>query len=206
LGQSPLGMQRLLNSAMWDEDAVRDRLVRYVAAELGDPAAVLIAHETGFEKSGTFSAGTQRQYTGTVGQITNSQVGVFLVYAVPSAGVRVLADRVPYVPKSWTDDRHRCGQAGIGEEVKFATKSELARKVIARAIALGLPFAWFIADEACGDNGRLREWLEEEKIAYVVAVSCDLDPAGADIGGIAQAGLRNWPMPSATTWERTACT
>src|SRR5690348_16494278 len=35
--KSPLGMQRLLNRAVWDEDAVRDRLVRYVTAELGDP-------------------------------------------------------------------------------------------------------------------------------------------------------------------------
>jgi SRSO17 transposase len=58
--RSPLGMQRLLNSAVWDEDEVRDRLVRYVAAELGDPGGVLIAGETGFGKTGRFSAGTQR--------------------------------------------------------------------------------------------------------------------------------------------------
>jgi SRSO17 transposase len=120
--RSPLGMQRLLNSAVWDEDEVRDRLVRYVAAELGDPGGVLIADETGFEKAGRFSAGTQRQYTGTAGKITNCQVGVFLAYAVPAAGVRVLTDRELYVPKSWTDNRERCERAGIGEEVKFATK------------------------------------------------------------------------------------
>ncbi len=39
---------------------------------------VLIADETGFEKSGSCSAGVQRQYTGTAGKITNCQVGVFL--------------------------------------------------------------------------------------------------------------------------------
>jgi SRSO17 transposase len=45
--------------------------------------------------------------------------------------------------------------------------------MIGRAVALGLPFAWFTADEAYGDNGGLREWLELEKIPCVVAVSRD---------------------------------
>ena len=56
---TPDGMQRLLNAAVWDEDEVRDALGWYVAARLGDPAArlgdpaaVLIADETGFEKTG----------------------------------------------------------------------------------------------------------------------------------------------------------
>ncbi len=51
--KTPLGMQRLLNSAVWDQGAVRDRLVRYVSAELGDPGGILIADETGFLKSGS---------------------------------------------------------------------------------------------------------------------------------------------------------
>ena len=201
--RSPLGMQRLLNSAVWDEDEVRDRLVRYVAAELGDPGGVLIADETGFEKAGRFSAGTQRQYTGTAGKITNCQVGVFLAYAVPAAGVRVLTDRELYVPKSWTDDRERCERAGIGEEAKVATKPELARKMIGRMIALGLPFAWFTADEAYGDNGKLREWLEEQQVSYVVAVSCDhLVPAGA--GKTIRADHLAARVPG-RGWQRLSC-
>jgi SRSO17 transposase len=179
--RSPLGMQRLLNQAVRDQDAVRDRLVRYVAAELGDPGGILIADETGFLKTGKMSAGVQRQYTGTAGKITNCQVGVFLAYAVPARGVRVLVDRELYVPKSWTGDRDRCAGAGIGEDVTFATKPQLAKTMIGRVWELGLPFAWFTADEAYGDNGKLREWLEQEKIPYVVAVACDtLVPAGAD--------------------------
>ena len=179
--RSPLGMQRLLNSAVWDAGGVRDRLVSYVAAELGDPAGVLIADETGFLKTGCRSAGVQRQYTGTAGKITNCQVGVFLAYAVPAAGVRVLVDRELYVPESWTSDRDRCGEAGIGEDVEFATKPGLARTMTERMVGLGLPFAWFTADEAYGDNGKLREWLEKESISYVVAVARDtLVPAGAD--------------------------
>jgi SRSO17 transposase len=201
--RTPLGMQRLLNQAVWDQDGVRDRLVRYVAAELGDLGGVLIADETGFEKSGKLSAGVQRQYTGTAGKITNCQVGVFLAYAVPARGIRVLTDRELYVPRSWIGDRGRCGEAGIGDDVRFATKPELARKMIGRAVSLGLPFAWFTADEAYGDNGRLREWLAENTISYVVAVSCDHRvPAGA--GKTIRADHLAAKVPG-RGWQRLSC-
>jgi SRSO17 transposase len=149
---TPDGMQRLLNAACWDADGVRDGLGRYVAAQLGDPAAVLVADDTGFEKSGLCSAGVQRQYTGAAGKITNCQIGVFLAYAVPG-GARALIDRDLYVPRSWTADRERCASAGIPEDTRFATKPQLAQAMIERAVAAGIPFAWFTADEVYGDNG-----------------------------------------------------
>jgi SRSO17 transposase len=200
---TPDGMQRLLNAARWDEDDVRDRLTGYVSAELGDPGAVLIADETGFLKSGKQSAGVQRQYTGTAGKITNCQVGVFLAYAVPAKGTRVLVDRELYIPKSWTEDRDRCEEAGIGQDTEFETKPQLAKKMIERAMKAGLPFSWFTADEAYGDNGQLREWLEEKKIAYVVAVACDHRvPAGA--GKKIRADALAAKVPS-LGWHRMSC-
>jgi SRSO17 transposase len=120
--------------------------------------AVLVADETGFEKSGICSVGVQRQYTGTAGKITNCQIGVFLAYVVPGRA-RALIDRDLYVPRSWMDDRERCAAAGIPEDTGFATKPELAKAMIGRAMAAGLPFAWFTADETYGDNGALRAWL-----------------------------------------------
>jgi DDE superfamily endonuclease len=59
------------------------------------------------------------------------QLGVFLTYV--SGKGRALIDRKLYLPTSWTTDRERCGEAGIGEEVDFATKPELARRVLERA-------------------------------------------------------------------------
>jgi SRSO17 transposase len=201
--RSPLGMQRLLDQAVWDADVVRDRLVRYVAAELGHPAGILIADGTGFEETGKHSAGVQRQYTGTAGKVTNCQVGVFLAYAVPAKGVRVLADRELYVPESWTGDCGRCEQAGIGQDVAFATKPELARAMIERIRELGLPFTWFTADEAYGDNGKLRQWLEDSAISYVVAVACDTGvPAGA--GRTIRADRLAAKVP-ARGWQRMSC-
>jgi SRSO17 transposase len=201
--RTPDGMQRLLNAAVWDEDEVRDRLIGYVAAELGDPGGVLIADETGFLKSGRQSAGVQRQYTGTAGKITNCQIGVFLAYAVPARGRRVLIDRELYLPRSWREDEGRCAAAGIPGELEFATKPALAQKMVERAIKAGLPFAWFTADEAYGDNGKLRDWLQGAGIAYVVAVACDTQvPAGA--GRMIRADQLAAQVP-ARGWQRMSC-
>ena len=199
---TPDGMQRLLNAACWDAGVVRDALGRYVAAHLGDPGGVLVADETGFQKSGACSAGVQRQYTGTAGKITNCQIGVFLAYAVPGGG-RALIDRELYVPRSWTGDRERCAAAGIPAGTAFATKPQLAQAMIERAAAAGIPFAWFTADEAYGDNGPLREWLEASGIAYVVAVSCDHRvPAGT--ARVIRADRLAAKIPPAG-WQRVSC-
>ena len=48
----PQAMQRLLRTAVWDADAVRDDLRAFVAAQLGGPGGVLISDETGFVKKG----------------------------------------------------------------------------------------------------------------------------------------------------------
>jgi SRSO17 transposase len=168
---SPDGMQRLLNHYRWDADAVRDTLRGYVLDRLGDAVGVVVADETGFLKKGIKSAGVQRQYSGTAGRIENCQLGVFLTYV--SAKGRALIDRELYLPACWTDDRQRCVEAGIGEDVEFATKPALAQRMLARLLAGGADLRWFTADEAYGDNPGLRAWLEDHDLNYVMAVSCD---------------------------------
>src|SRR5919107_6327526 len=133
---SPDGMQRLLRTADWDADAVRDELRSVVVERLG-PGGVLIVDETGFVKKGTRSAGVGRQYPGTTGKIDNCQVGVFCAYATDIG--RALIDRELYLPKAWTDDRERARAAGIGEEGGFPTKPELARRMLTRALEAGVP-------------------------------------------------------------------
>ncbi len=165
----PQGMQRLLNFYAWDADGVRDDVRAAVVEVLADAErGVLIADETGFVKKGTKSAGVARQYSGTAGRIENSQIGVFLAYA--SDHGRALIDRELYLPKEWTTDPERCATAGVPDDVGFATKPELAQLMLQRALAAKIPFAWFTADEAYGQVGELRLWLEEHDIAHVLAV------------------------------------
>ena len=84
---------------------------------------------------------------------------------------QVLLDRDLYLPKVWTQDQARCTQAGIPSDRPFATKPELARRMLERAFAAGVPAAWVTGDSVYGDNRRLRRWLEAQERAYVLAVS-----------------------------------
>ena len=163
----PYGVQYLMGRSEWDPDAVRDDLRAYVVESLGDPDAVLVLDETEFLKKGTKSAGVARQYTGTAGRIENAQVGVFLAYA-GRHGVAFL-DRELYLPEEWTGDPERCEAAGIPEGTAFSTKIRLARAMLERAFAAGVPAAWVTGDEVYG-TWELRRWLEEEKRPYVLAV------------------------------------
>jgi SRSO17 transposase len=167
---SPDGMQRLLRHADWDTREVRDDVRDYVIENLGGPGGVLIADETGFLKKGTRSAGVQRQYSGTAGRTENCQIGVFLACA--SSRGHALIDRELYIPASWTEDRDRCREAGIPDDIEFATKARLAQAMLQRALDAGVPFAWFTAEEVYGQAKYLRRWLEERDVAYVMAIRC----------------------------------
>ena len=170
LGEAgPQGVQRLLNAAEWDADAVRDDLRAYVREQLGHPGGVLVVDETGFLKKGTKSAGVQRQYSGTAGRIENCQLGVFLAYATPAG--HAFLDRALYLPREWVEDPARRAEAGVPETAAFATKPALAQQMLARAFAAGIPAAWVSGDEIYGDDPDLRRWLEAEGHSYVLAVS-----------------------------------
>jgi SRSO17 transposase len=166
---SPHAMQRLLGEAVWDADQVRDDVRAYVVDELGEPDGVLILDDTGDLKKGVHSVGVQRHYTGTAGRIENAQVAVFLAYA--SGRGRALIDRDVYLPASWTDDRARCQAAGVPDQISFATKITLGRRMLARALDAGVPAGWVTADEFYGGDRGLRRDLQGRRVGYVLAVA-----------------------------------
>jgi SRSO17 transposase len=90
--------------------------------------------------------------------------------AYVSDGGHALIDRQLYLPESWMDDRERCRTAGIPDDVEFATKPRMAIGMLQRALDAAVPFGWFTADEAYGHAKYLRVWLQEHRIAHVVAV------------------------------------
>src|SRR5260221_3114468 len=163
----PQRMQRLLNAADWDVEAVRDELRTYVDEQLGAADGILIIDETGFLKKGTKSAGVARQYSGTAGRIENQQVGVFLAYA-SSRGCAFI-DRELYLPEEWFQDPARCLEAGIPQGCNFETKPHLAQRMLARAMTAQLAARWVVADTGYGTD-ELREWLEAQGYCYVLAV------------------------------------
>ncbi|MDP9314981.1 MAG: IS701 family transposase [Chloroflexota bacterium] len=165
---TPDGVQRLLNTADWDADLVRDDLRAYVVEHLADPDAVLVIDETGFLKKGTKSVGVKRQYSGTAGRIENSQIGVFLCYASQHGAAFI--DRALYLPKEWARDLARREEAGVPEAVSFATKPELATAMVLQALDAGVPCSWVTGDTIYGGDRSLRVTLEQREQPFVLAV------------------------------------
>jgi SRSO17 transposase len=166
---TPYSVQHLLGRAVWDADAVRDDLLRYVVENLGDPEGVLVIDETGFLKKGDKSCGVARQYSGTAGRIENCQVGVFLTYATPKG--HTFLDRQLYLPKEWTDAPARCREADVPEQVGFTTKPKLARTMLERAFEAGVPCRWVTGDSVYGNDRSLQLWLQQQGVAHVLAVT-----------------------------------
>jgi SRSO17 transposase len=166
-------MQHLLGRAAWDAEAVRDDLRHYVMAHLAHPTGVLIVDETGFVKKGQHSAGVQRQYSGTAGRIENCQIGVFLAWASPHG--HTFIDRELYLPHEWANNTDRRAAAGVPTEVAFATKPELALRMLKRAWAAGVEAEWVAewvtADSVYGGHTAFRRALEARRQAFVLAVT-----------------------------------
>jgi len=144
----PWRQQAILGRGRWEADALRDVVRDYALETLADLDAVLVIDETGFLKQGRASCGVGRQYTGSAGKITNCQIGVFAAYV--SRHGHAFVDRALYLPKAWTDDPARLAAAHVPADVGFATKPRLARRMIERAMASGVPFAWVAADTVYG--------------------------------------------------------
>ena len=196
----PHGMQYLLARARWDTDGMREDLRDYVVDHLGDTDAVLVVDETGDLKKGDGTVGVQRQYTGTAGRIENAQVAVYLTYA--GARGHAMIDRELYLPKCWTEDPDRLAEAGVPDDIAFATKPALAAGMLRRVLRADVPARWVAGDEVYGNDPVLRAECEAHRIGYVLAIGRDRrvrTPAGSVRADTLAASLprRAWQRLSA---------
>jgi SRSO17 transposase len=164
----PWRQQAILGRGRWEADALRDVVRDYALETLADPDAALVIDETGFLKQGKASCGVARQYTGSAGKVANCQTGVFAAYV--SRRGHAFIDRALYLPRAWTDDATRLVAAHVPPEVGFATKPRLAGRMVARAIAAGVPFAWVTGDSVYG-VGALEMRLRRAGKGYVLGVN-----------------------------------
>jgi SRSO17 transposase len=168
-GATPRALQRLLTEAPWQTGPVIDRLQRYVGVRLNEPMGVFVIDESGFPKQGTHSVGVARQYCGTLGKVANCQMGVFLAYA--SSRGQALVDRRLFLPKTWTEDRARCQDAGVPDDVEYQSKAALGLAMLRQAKAAGhLEGQWVAGDDAYGMVPTLRDALDAEDWRYVLDV------------------------------------
>lgn len=187
----PWRQQAILGRGRWDADDLRDIVRDYALETLADDDAVLVIDETGFLKQGKASCGVARQYTGSAGKITNCQIGVFAAYV--SRHGHAFIDRALYLPKAWTEDAGRMAAAHVPDKTAFATKPALARTLIERAIAAGVPFGWVAADSVYG-VGEVELALRRAGKGYVLGIASNhsvkswgkAKPIAGTAGSIAQ--------------------
>ena len=173
-------LQGLLTTMQWDADALNCQRVERMLSLFSAGDAVLIFDDTGFLKQGRASVGVARQYTGTIGKVTNCQVAVTCVYAERTLAWPVAARL--YLPESWCADAARRTKAHIPDTLQFQTKPELALALLDQANAWGIPHACSTADADDGDNPNVLNGLETRNERYVVATRADFRVALAGTG------------------------
>jgi SRSO17 transposase len=166
-------LQEFLVTARWDHDRTRDTLQRHVAGVLADlPADPLgtvgVIDETSCRKWGTHTPGVQRQYLGCVGKIDSGIVTVHL--AVARGTFQALLDADLFLPEAWGEDRDRCRDAGIPDDVRYRPKWRLAVDQWIRLSTSGVSFDWLVFDEGYGSKVPFLRFLNLVKQRFVAEV------------------------------------
>ena len=163
-------LQQFLKDHRWDFRRLRDGLQAHTAGRLpslpgDDLGTVGLIDETSAAKQGSKTPGVQRQYLGCLGKVDNGIVTVHL--GVTKGRFKTLIDAELYLPQSWSNDRQRCREAGIPDEVVYRPKWQIALEEIDRALANGVPLDWLTFDEEYGKRPGFVAGLDERRLRFV---------------------------------------
>jgi SRSO17 transposase len=157
-------LQEFLAFFVWDHDRVNRMLQYLVMDEHGSDQAIGVIDSSGHPKQGDKTPGVQRQWCGELGKMANCVIGQHLLYTDNHAENPfscVLASDL-YLPKSWDEDRERCRQAGIPDDVTYRPRWQIAVDQIADAVGNGIRFSWLTFDEEYGSIPRF--WFELDRL------------------------------------------
>lgn len=173
-------LHHLVAKADWSDAAVlavvRARVLP--AIQQHGPIQAWIIDDTGFPKKGKHSVGVARQYCGQLGKQDNCQVAVSLSVANEHASLPV-AWRL-YLPQAWAEDAERRSKAGVPDDLRFATKPQIALEQIRTAQADGIPPGIVLADAGYGVDTDFRDSITALDLTFVVGIqsSASLWPPG----------------------------
>jgi SRSO17 transposase len=165
---APRTLQEFLSQLKWEEDWVRDRLQRLVAAEHQGPHTIGLFDETGDPKKGDKTPGVRKQWCGRLGKTENCVVTVHLGLA--RGDFHCLLDGELFLPESWDADRDRCREAGIPDAMVYRPKWKIALELYDRAVSNGIRFDWLTFDEGYGGKPELLRALATRTQRYVAEV------------------------------------
>jgi SRSO17 transposase len=75
------------------------------------------------------------------------------------------------LPESWAQDQERREQAGVPEEIRFATKPAIALQQMGGAMKEGIPTAPVLGDAGYWNDTQFREGVTALRLLYVLGVS-----------------------------------
>ncbi len=166
----PRTLQEFLASDEWDESRMVAHTQHVVARDHADPQAICVIDESGHPKKGDQTAGVSRQYCGNTGKIDNCVMTVHLTYTSFDGQFRTMLDSSLYLPKCWHEDRPRCRQAKIPDDLVYRPKYEIALGQVDRAAANGVCFAWITADEWYAQKPAFIAGLEQRGLRFVLEI------------------------------------
>jgi SRSO17 transposase len=174
-------LQEFLTHHDWDHLRMRDQVQRRFTehhipppdappGDAGDDIGVVgWIDETSVAKKGHKTPGVQRQHCGSTGKIDNCIVTVHL--AAKSNGVSALLDSDLFLPeKAWDQDRDRCREAHIPDDVVYRPKHHIALEQVRRAMGLGVRFDWLTFDEWYGGKPKFLFDLDALGQRYICEV------------------------------------
>lgn len=202
-------LQEFLKDHRWSFPTAKQILqadVRATLAELpgDDLGTVGIVDETSVVKKGTKTPGVQRQWCGAVGKLENGIVTVHL--GVARGRYQTLIDAELFLPQAWADDRDRCREADIPDEMGYRPKWRIALRQIVEARLAGLEMDWLTFDEGYGSKPGFLDGLDLLGRSYVGEVPCSFacftrPPAAGEPGHRADELVRHSPTFYGQPWQ-----
>jgi len=173
-------LQEFLAFFAWDHERVDVLLRQLVMDRHGSERAIGVIDASAHVKQGDKTPGVKRQWCGERGKKENCVVGQHLLYTDndPDNPFTCVVASDLYLPEDWAEDRDRCTEAGIPDDVVYRRKWEISLDQVQEVIGDGVRFSWLTFDEEYGS---------------VPAFWFGLDRLGQRGIGEARANFRCWP-------------
>ena len=182
-------LQEFLSFFRWDHELLDETLIRLVVERQYGRRSIGVLDASAHAKQGKATPGVQRQWCGESGKKDNCVIGQHLLYtdndAVNPFNCVVASDL--YLPQSWHDDRQRCNEASIPDDVVYRPKWKIGIEQIKRVMAQGLRFDYVTFDE---EYGKVPEFM------------FDLDALGQKAIGEVPGNYRVWARKPACKSSR----
>jgi SRSO17 transposase len=164
-------LQQFLRSHVWDHlrmlNQLQQRLVGQSALSVADELGTIgVIDETSVAKKGTKTPGVHRQYCGSRGKLDNCIVTVHL--GIVRGLFKTLIDAALFLPKAWSEDRERCREAEIPDDLVYRPKWLIALEQLDRAVGNGLLLNWLTFDEYYGSKPAFLANLDARSGMYYI--------------------------------------